>query len=235
MQVGFERIHRCGLAAEGWMGGGSNLKSGQWPAPSFCNLLMPGLTRFRSRTFAVLLLIIFLLYNSRPDGFLRNLFSTRTSERRPNTKEHIDTTAEIAPFLDEKLYWEPNSVPQTRIVAHAPGWSKCQPISSSIYCFRYLGWTIIDRLYVMGGTIYIVTNNPDLIPPPKEIMSKGQEIQHDNANIHQLEPTEQDIRILSTVEASQLFGTYAVKIKGVTVSVEPCDNITTHTYSVLGQ
>jgi hypothetical protein len=101
----------------------------------------------------------------------------------------------------DTMHWGDQPVPPTRIVAHAPG------------------WTIFDRLYVREGTIYIVTDYPELVPPHNEITSTGQMVGDGGNNLPDLEPTDAEIRTISTEEARELFGEYAIKMEGVTVSI----------------
>jgi hypothetical protein len=82
-----------------------------------------------------------------------------------------------------------------------------------------VGWTIFDRLYVREGTIYIVTDYPELVPPHKEITSTGEMVGDGGNNLPDLEPTDAEIRTISTKEARELFGEYAIKMEGVTVSI----------------
>jgi hypothetical protein len=99
-------------------------------------------------------------------------------------------------------------------------------------CFS-IGWTVFDRLYVLEGTLIVVTDSPELIPNPKEITSKGQKIQDENVNLKQLEPTEKDFKVISTEEANLLFGSSSIRIGGISVSIVHLSyGITTQFYLV---
>ena len=100
---------------------------------------------------------------------------------------------------DAHLVWGPHAVPNTKIVAHVPG------------------WTVLDKLYVHRGIAYIVTDTPTTIPALHFIYSKGHNILSGHIGETERMPTEEDIRIISTKEAQKLFGTSAQLIDGVTV------------------
>ncbi|KAJ7505582.1 hypothetical protein B0H11DRAFT_1979426 [Mycena galericulata] len=57
------------------------------------------------------------------------------------------------------LTWDASRVPQTKIIAHVPGWS------------------IIDRLYIYKGVVFIVSDEPHRIPDVTAIYSKGVDIE----------------------------------------------------------
>jgi hypothetical protein len=67
--------------------------------------------------------------------------------------------------------------------------------------------------------MYIVTDYPELVPPLNEITSTGRMVGDGGNNMPELEPTDAEIRSISTKEARELFGKYAIKMEGVTVSI----------------
>ena len=81
-----------------------------------------------------------------------------------------------------------------------------------------LGWTIFDRLYLRNGTLYVVTDEPDTIPNLLYIISSGAFITSDPKDIPSRAPTDQNMRVISTAEARQLFGAEADRLDGVSVS-----------------
>ncbi|KAJ7465288.1 hypothetical protein FB451DRAFT_1488942 [Mycena latifolia] len=112
-------------------------------------------------------------------------------EKARNTSEGYDT----------RLTWDASQVPQTKIIAHVPGWS------------------IIDRLYIFKGVVYIVSDEPQKIPDPAAMYSKGVDIEVGvEAEMARL-PDDTDIRIVSTAEARALFGTGAQILDGVTLNL----------------
>ncbi|KZV60108.1 hypothetical protein PENSPDRAFT_644559 [Peniophora sp. CONT] len=99
---------------------------------------------------------------------------------------------------ESRLSWQGHSVPETKLILHAPG------------------WTVFDCLYMLNGTFYVVTNRPDVLPQAKFIISTGIDIANgEEAAVARL-PTERVIRVISPAEARSLFGTGANRIHGVT-------------------
>ena len=79
------------------------------------------------------------------------------------------------------------------------------------------GWTILDRLYIFKGVVYIVSDHPATIPDLSLIYSKGIDILPGKENEPLRLPTEEDIRLISPKQAKQLFGTGVEIIDGITV------------------
>lgn len=80
------------------------------------------------------------------------------------------------------------------------------------------GWTIFDKLYILKGVVYVVTDEPDKAPDIQFMYSKALFIDPGAEAEAARLPTDKEIRIISTKEAKQLFGTGAQIIDGVTVS-----------------
>jgi hypothetical protein len=81
----------------------------------------------------------------------------------------------------------------------------------------FAGWSIIDRLYIYRGVVYIVSDEPAKVPDPAAIYSKGVDIEVGEEAENARLPDDTDIRIISTKEARALFGTGAQILDGVTV------------------
>ncbi|KAJ7081366.1 hypothetical protein B0H15DRAFT_469689 [Mycena belliarum] len=113
---------------------------------------------------------------------------------------------------DTRLSWDAYEVPQTKIIAHVPGWS------------------IIDRLYIYKGVVYIVSNQPEKVPDRAAIYSKGVDIEVGEAAEKARLPDDTDIRIIGTVEARALFGTGAQILDGVTYFVNDPPQFIRHYY-----
>ncbi|KAI0030021.1 hypothetical protein K488DRAFT_55137 [Vararia minispora EC-137] len=111
-----------------------------------------------------------------------------------------------------RLSWGSGRVPHSKLVTHVPG------------------WTMIDRLYVLNGTAYIVTTQPKLFPHPKFIMSTGINIDNGPEAVAARLPTDSEIRIISPIEARSLFGTGAGRVQGVTWLVNDPRQFITHYY-----
>jgi hypothetical protein len=79
------------------------------------------------------------------------------------------------------------------------------------------GWSIFDKLYIFKGVVYIVSDEPSKVPNVTDIYSKGLFIENGEEAVASRLPNDEDIRIISTKQAKQLFGTGAQIIDGVTV------------------
>ncbi|KAJ7163324.1 hypothetical protein C8R46DRAFT_1102999 [Mycena filopes] len=126
---------------------------------------------------------------------------------QPSTLQ--DTTPQL---YDTRLTWGDSQVPQTKVLANVPGWS------------------IIDRLYIFKGVVYVVSDDPDSVPDVENMYSKGVEIFPGKEAEDTRLPGDEDIRIISTVEAKQLFGTGAAVIDGVTFFVNDHPQFIRHYY-----
>ncbi|KAH9480565.1 hypothetical protein JR316_0007165 [Psilocybe cubensis] len=110
------------------------------------------------------------------------------------------------------LNWGSTLPPESTIVSHVPG------------------WTLFDKLYILNGTVYIVSDRPVTVPDIQFIYSKGIFIEPgQEAELSRL-PTEEQIRIISTKEAKAMFGTNAQIIDGVTLLVNDPPQFITHYY-----
>ncbi|KAJ6620732.1 hypothetical protein B0H10DRAFT_2020318 [Mycena sp. CBHHK59/15] len=166
------------------------------------------------REFAlVLVLLLGILYfsNSRVPDYLAAVPSPALSYNEPSSI--VSTLQEETPQIyDTRLTWGTNEVPQTKVVASVPGWS------------------IIDRLYIFRGVVYIVSDEPENVPDPEDMYSKGLEIEPGRAAEDARLPDGEDIRIISTAEAKDLFGTGASVIDGVTYFVNDHPQFIRHYY-----
>ena len=126
------------------------------------------------------------------------LQSPSTTHRNPaNANDTIEPTK-----FETVLSWEGSKkVPDTVIVAHAPG------------------WTILDRLYALNNTLYIVTDDPASVPEKKFIISTALRIANGPIEAKKRIPTDKELRIISTADAKDLFGSGADVLDGVTVSL----------------
>ncbi|KAI9462639.1 hypothetical protein F5148DRAFT_1213251 [Russula earlei] len=111
-----------------------------------------------------------------------------------------------------RLSWGTSKVPQTQIIVHVPG------------------WTIFDRMYILNGTVYLVTDEPESFPDRKFLTSSGAIIDNTPQMVAARLPTDKDMRIISTTEARILFGTGANRIPGVTWFVNDPKQFITHYY-----
>ena len=107
-------------------------------------------------------------------------------------------------------------VPTTEIRVHVPG--ECfggTPRQSDDYL---PGWTVFDNLYLFNGTVFVVTDEPKNIPDRMLLTSTGHPIHNGPDDVAKRTPTDKDIQIISPEKASQLFGSYASRMDGVSVS-----------------
>ncbi|KAI0314669.1 hypothetical protein OF83DRAFT_1063437 [Amylostereum chailletii] len=124
------------------------------------------------------------------------------------------TTGHGLPELPEsaRVSWGSGSVPISKIVAHVPG------------------WTIIDKMYVLNGTVYLVTSEPELFPDRKFMTSTGIDIANEPEQVRARLPTDKELRIISPAEAKTLFGTGANRVQGVSWLVNDPRQFITHYY-----
>ena len=81
------------------------------------------------------------------------------------------------------------------------------------------GWTILDNLYILNGTFFIVTDKPSEFPERRMMIGSGYIVKNSPEEVAKREPTDKDMRVISTKEARKLLGTFANRLDGVTVSL----------------
>jgi hypothetical protein len=72
-------------------------------------------------------------------------------------------------------------------------------------------------MYIFNGTVFLVSNEPEIFPDRKYITSSGINIDNGREMVAARLPTDNDMRIISTSAARKLFGTGANRVQGVTV------------------
>jgi hypothetical protein len=87
----------------------------------------------------------------------------------------------ISPDLDREM-------PHTELVSHAPG------------------WTIFRNLYMAGGTLFILTPNPESFPDIKFMTSTGLPAVNSPESIAERMPTARDLAFISPEEAHRRWG-----------------------------
>ncbi|RDX47978.1 hypothetical protein OH76DRAFT_1353103 [Lentinus brumalis] len=80
------------------------------------------------------------------------------------------------------------TIPETTIVQHAPG------------------WTVFKNLYMMNGTMFIVTSRPKSFPDIVFITSTGLPAENTPENIAARVPTSEDMAFLTPQEARDIWG-----------------------------
>jgi hypothetical protein len=81
-----------------------------------------------------------------------------------------------------------------------------------------IGWTIFDNLFVLNGTVFVVTDFPSSIPDRLTITSTAVDIFNGEDAVNSRTPGNREMQIISTDQAQRLFGSSAESIDGVTVS-----------------
>lgn len=114
--------------------------------------------------------------------------------------------------------------PETTVVAHVPGHYPSSYTSPSH--LHTTGWTILDNLYIFKGVVYIVTDNSSTIPDLNFIYSKGIYILPGRENELSRLPTDENIRLISSSQAKELFGSGIQTIDGMTVRPDPSIHLT---------
>ncbi|KAG8960184.1 hypothetical protein FRC03_006977, partial [Tulasnella sp. 419] len=103
-------------------------------------------------------------------------------------------------------------MPQTSIVKHSPG------------------FTIFDKLFMMNGVVYIVSDKPEDVPAIRLMTSSGYPVFNPPEEVAKREPTSQDMRVISSEEASALFGTSATRVDGVSFLANDPPQFVNHYY-----
>src|ERR1700691_5230060 len=80
------------------------------------------------------------------------------------------------------------------------------------------GWTIFDKLYLLNGTLYVVSNEPSKIPDRTLMISTGVPVENGPVEEARRVPTDNEMQIITPKNAKRLFGSDAELIDGVSVS-----------------
>ena len=79
---------------------------------------------------------------------------------------------------------------------------------------------MFDNLFLLNGTVFVVTDDPESVPDRKTITSTGVKIENGAEAIAARLPTDRELRVITIAEAQELFGTSADLMDGITV----CDS-----------
>jgi hypothetical protein len=77
---------------------------------------------------------------------------------------------------------------------------------------------MFDNLYLLNGTVFIVTDEPNTVPDRKTITSTAVKIDNGAVAVASRLPTDRELRVISTDDARELFGASPVLIDGATVN-----------------
>jgi hypothetical protein len=94
----------------------------------------------------------------------------------------------------------PLSLPETSLVAHAPG------------------WTIFENLYMFNGTLFILTDTPNLFPDRFYVTSTGLKAENTPENIASRIPTEKEMDFVTSARAKERWDNRVWSVDGLTVS-----------------
>ncbi|TDL23888.1 hypothetical protein BD410DRAFT_786555 [Rickenella mellea] len=158
-------------------------------------------------------LLVVLLFVSQNDGLVFSPESVKLDEVTGKEGNGVQSSFSDNSLRDPRLTWG-ETPPETTLVAHAAGWN------------------IFDQLYLLNGTLYIVSSNPPTSFPELRLMySTGREVRNGKEEELKRFPTDKDIRIISLTEARTLFGTSATRIDGPNWLVNDAANqFITHYY-----
>ncbi|KAG8952904.1 hypothetical protein FRC04_003355 [Tulasnella sp. 424] len=112
---------------------------------------------------------------------------------------------------------EDDPIKTTKLLKHAPG------------------WTIFDNVYMSGGTMFIVTDEPAEWPAIRMMTSTGLRAENTPENIATREPTDKDMRIISTREAEQLFGKRVWAVEGLSFLINDPGQFVSHYYHFVAE
>ncbi|KZV67294.1 hypothetical protein PENSPDRAFT_635987 [Peniophora sp. CONT] len=130
----------------------------------------------------------------------------------PSTASLSSQTDDDTSAHSSRLSWHNDRVPHTKLIAHVPG------------------WTLFDRLYMLNGTLYIVTDTPSVIPERRFIISTGRDIANGAEEVAARLPTDKELKVIGSNEAKRLFGGGANRIDGVTWFANDPKQFVTHYY-----
>jgi hypothetical protein len=177
---------------------------------------MLGLTTRQLRVCLVILGIFLFVYYATPPSCkrsaLRELFASQGAPPSTGSK--------LAPNTHPlRVHWGNEPVPETVVLLHKiPGQHLIMKFVRRLIRWHPSGWTVFKNLYIFSETIYIVTSQPETLPPTRFMISNGLDLNLSVAN----EPTNKTLSIISPKEAKQLFGTSAGLLDGLSVSLHFC-------------
>lgn len=161
-----------------------------------------------------------------------------TFEARPIEIEQVLPTDARVNIENSRVVWNAEPMPVTSLVQHAPGSSTlltlCVP-SSLIHCYN-LGWTILDNVYMHNGTLYIVRDDtrPTEFPPRHLMISDGSRRLDDQPDEDRA-PSDLNMKFLNSTEARAMFGKFANRLEGTSVSAyfkRSASRLTTSVFSL---
>ncbi|TDL21877.1 hypothetical protein BD410DRAFT_815241 [Rickenella mellea] len=160
----------------------------------------------------VFYLLVVFIFVARHDALVFSPESAKVDEIGEEEETGVQNPFSRPLLRDSRLSWD-EIPPETTLVAHAPG------------------FTMFDQLYMLNGTLYIVSSNRSTsFPELRFIYSTGRDVLNGKDEELKRLPTDTDIRIISGAEARRLFGTSATRIDGPNWLVLEPEKFITHYY-----
>ncbi|KAG8993430.1 hypothetical protein FRB94_010811 [Tulasnella sp. JGI-2019a] len=171
-------------------------------------MLSPSRKEYGMASACCVVVTLFYIFFSAQSGFDTPVLHLTTSPSSPQTIEAISDqyteTKDILPtdarvnIENSRVVWNAHNVPVTKIVQHQPG------------------WTILDNVYALNGTFYLVhsdTTNGTTFPERYLMISNGAPRLDDQPAADRA-PTDVNMQIINATEAKRIFGTFANRMEG---------------------
>jgi len=164
------------------------------------------------------------LRESRSASLIQDGFLEVVGEDKDKPDDREQWRAHLSWYSKEKR------IPQTNVIHHAPGMARLFGNGVNFLYLSATGWTIFDNLYVLNGTVYVVTDAPESVPPRERMTSTAIDVRNGKEAVAARLPSDREMRIISTEEGRKIFGTTAEIIDGVTVRIflHPCHSDLQH-------
>ncbi|KAF8448686.1 hypothetical protein L210DRAFT_3388753 [Boletus edulis BED1] len=152
----------------------------------------------RRECLLLALLLIALLSLSRAGIGIQDSDASRLFPETESAPQDVQVPTTELERWRTRVTWTHKQVPLTTVVSHVPG------------------WTIFDNLFLLNGTVFVVSDDPESVPERDTITSTGMEVQNGAEAVAARLPTDRELRVVTTDEAQELFGTSALLIDGTT-------------------
>jgi hypothetical protein len=149
---------------------------------------------------------------SRPSRLVPEKVVLKHGSNLESTSQDVQVPTTESERWRTRVTWTSSRVPLTTVVSHAPG------------------WTIFDNLFLLNGTVFVVTDDTEFVPDRNTITSTGVNIKNGAEAIAARLPTDREFRVITPDEAQELFGTSADLVDGTTWIVNDPPQFITHYY-----
>lgn len=79
-----------------------------------------------------------------------------------------------------------------------------------------LGWSLLDNVVLMNGTLFIVANDRGKIPPLDKMFSTGVPMESEPETWRGRDTTDREMQVVNQEKAHELFGDFGSRIQGAT-------------------